>query len=399
MPINPLSTANLDSYLDSIEPFINSLFDSDVRTQKVVVDAAQSNRDVVSFADPASRKIILESWLAAWKVTAKADPGPYFDYIRPYDQQLIDFLAGYIESWNLSLCTRKLDVSSLTSDPKASGIPFYKLTGYTARPFIVNGKWSFGTFDANGVSNGDGTVAAFLWLLFHGAHFVVPNNDGAQPPMQRFDKAFDAAIKSSDRSACPGDSHYGHAFAGADEYYLDVDDDVPESKPFFLALLVGDTAGGDDANGFLQLEGWQAQGEHGIYGGPRHSGDLAIHEHTIWNISTYGASAYSEKRCTPVFLARSAFKLHIDSATHMPKYKGAETPQSWMEPGFITAGALDEILADVHDNIGHYYIFQRSLLIHYDPVNRKPHDGYPKSIESIFPGLSAGGFDADIAAA
>ncbi|MDI9654524.1 hypothetical protein QM306_40740, partial [Burkholderia cenocepacia] len=55
-------------------------------------------------------------------------------------------------------------------------------------------------------------------------------------------------------------------------------------------------AGAGTYNTFIQLEGWQA-------GGSRHNADYATYQQTLWNISTYGVSAYSEKRATSIFLA------------------------------------------------------------------------------------------------
>ena len=66
-------------------------------------------------------------------------------------------------------------------------------------------------------------------------------------------------------------------------------------------------------------------------GGARHNADYQANESLYWNFSTYGASVYSEKRSTPIFLANANFNLAINPATGMPTYTGAATLQDWDE--------------------------------------------------------------------
>ena len=41
----------------------------------------------------------------------------------------------------------------------------------------------------------------------------------------------------------------------------------------------------------------------------RHNATDAAYLNTLWNISTYGSCPYSEKRSTPIFIAKSQFDL------------------------------------------------------------------------------------------
>jgi len=393
MSIKPLD-ANIEKYAGSINPFIKSLFSKGVRSRKIVTKAASQGQDTVSFVDDGSRKIIMESWLAAWKIYAGKDAGEWKDYVRESDQNLINFLADYIKEHSLGLCRRAIKLSSTSIDPDAPGVPFYKNTPYANKPFLnANKEWDFGTLDDTGMPNGDGVVNEFLRLLFHGAHFVViTNSDNKATGFSTgFDSSFNSWFDGAHTSSCPGNSHYGGAY-GTDDYYLEIGDKPPADPSFILALLIGDTSTGQ-SNGFMQLEGWQAQTTWGFDGGEWHHGDYKTYGATLWNISTFGACAYSEKRCTPVFLAQASFPLDVDPNTHMPLYDGAGSVQGWMEQGYLSGGPIDEALIDVHDSPGHIYFFQGTRLIHYDPSKKEPHKGYPQPIENVFPGLAAQNFD------
>ena len=96
-------------------------------------------------------------------------------------------------------------------------------------------------------------------------------------------------------------------------------------------------AGAGTYNTFIQLEGWQA-------GGSRHNADYATYQQTLWNISTYGASAYSEKRATSIFLAPAGWTPQVYQTTRMMPYVGAYaqsngSPQGWLNPSLVTIPA------------------------------------------------------------
>jgi len=214
MSIRPLEK-DLEKYPGSINPFIKSLFSKGARSRKRVIAAASQGDDTVSFAETGSRKIIMESWLAAWKIYNEEEGGDWAKYIRANDQNLINFLADYIEAHHLGLCRREIALSSTSIDPKAPGVPFYKNTAYTNEPFFDDkSKWRYGTLDETGKPNGDGIVTEFLWLLFHGAHFVVitVDDDKASGFDTGFDSSFNGYFDGAHTSSCPGNSHYGGGY-------------------------------------------------------------------------------------------------------------------------------------------------------------------------------------------
>jgi hypothetical protein len=95
-----------------------------------------------------------------------------------------------------------------------------------------------------------------------------------------------------------------------------------------------------DSNTFIQLEGWQNHLPYVLPGtNKRHSADYATHKATLWNFSTFGACAYSEKRSTPIFLAGSGFSTALNTTTHMPLYNGALGSESWMNPNLLALPA------------------------------------------------------------
>lgn len=108
--------------------------------------------------------------------------------------------------------------------------------------------------------------------------------------------------------------------------------------PFILSLLIGRTAWGavtgNNHNTFVQLEGWPATGWTGA--GGRHGVDYQTHGATKWNISTYGACLYSEKRGMTVFLAPPTWIPNVNpGGTIMAPYDGAATAQGWLDRNLV----------------------------------------------------------------
>ncbi|CAE6703322.1 hypothetical protein R75461_06292 [Paraburkholderia nemoris] len=76
-------------------------------------------------------------------------------------------------------------------------------------------------------------------------------------------------------------------------------------------------------------------------GSPRNYRWRFLYQQTLWNISTYGASAYSEKRATSIFLAPAGWTPQVYQTTLMMPYVGAYansngTPQSWLNTSLVT---------------------------------------------------------------
>ena len=123
-------------------------------------------------------------------------------------------------------------------------------------------------------------------------------------------------------------------------YYLNISGNfAPENCGMLLALLNGRTVndatlGAGHYNSFIQLEGWQA-------GAARHNADYNLHTQTLWNISTFGACPYSEKRGTAVFLAPQGWTPQVYQTTCMMPYLGAyatasQQPQAWLRRDLVS---------------------------------------------------------------
>jgi hypothetical protein len=209
----------------------------------------------------------------------------------------------------------------------------FSLTGYRAFPFVdAQGNWNAAT------------LSAFLTLLAAGSHLVAISATSDLPAgvtMQAFDSFMGASGLAT--STDIGNSHYASVVNTTGRYYLSVGNDfAPANCGLILSFLYGRTvnnllAGAGTYNTFIQLEGWQA-------GGSRHNADYATYQQTLWNISTYGASAYSEKRATSIFLAPAGWTPQVYQTTRMMPYVGAYaqsngTPQGWLNTSLVTIPA------------------------------------------------------------
>lgn len=348
----------LKSDMSNVSDFISNLFSTKTRSVDDVINAAGLGSFFYSFVDPNSRGLILNAWLAAWKQSQgdKTYDPDAFARCPQSDAWVIAFLANYIKSVKLELCIPWIQ---FTGDTKDDTKQIYLTNGYRRTGFFdADGEWNYGAFTATGgVSRGgydSPTVATFLQYFFYGAHFVIPtapnDNNGATitnyydsitatwqyastvegRPVLTDSSPWRTGVTSSHYVATLGSAHWFN-FSGID--YLNIQTDAePAGNPLICAMLTGITADGP-YNTFLQLEGWQA---HGVSSDTWHMIDYHSHGKTIWNFSTFGACAFSEKRCTPLFLAPSTFDTEtISPDTHMPLYVGAGSKQKWMETGLL----------------------------------------------------------------
>ena len=154
-----------------------------------------------------------------------------------------------------------------------------------------------------------------------------------------FYAAFRNGTLSNGERHDPGNSHYPSILPVnlCGYYFPSVDQDTapPNPSPFVLSWLVGPTVptllsscSGSACNAFFQLEGWQAKTT-------RHNADFQTFKATLWNISTYGACVYSEKRGTAIFLAPTGWDPLPNGSTIMPPYVGADPIQSWLNTGVV----------------------------------------------------------------
>ena len=336
--------------------FINSLFDTDVRDWTVggLQGAIEHGKLVYSYADAASRGLILNAWLAAWSEIVGAPFDSEAAARCPQsDRMLIEMLVQYTEVNQLSLSTPALSLDHLQP---GTNLAVYRNAGYDRAPFVVEGQWNLGAFDSDGNLASDASISAAARLLEHlyyGAHIVVisssKDRNGGNPVG---DLRSTLQSQLSTRTDLLNSHYKGSGFASG-LYYVPAGAPDPSAtrpdvetlaasnpagaEPLISSLLVGITAR-TYQNDFLQLEGWPTQTALRPPGGSRHNSDFQANEATLWNFSTFGCCAYSEKRSTPIFLANSAFDLTIQQDTHMPYYWGANAGNAgaaWLHPELV----------------------------------------------------------------
>jgi hypothetical protein len=313
MPVVPI---NRD--YSNVNEFVDSLYCSDVRTAEPIRHAVDEGRFTAQFSDQGDKVIAV--WRAAWRqrVGLPYDKDAY-GHCPPQDRRVLGFLAEFVHEHRLRMLVPRLsrDSQSASSDP-----PRYVLQGYLAENLCCD----------------EDTLSSFLMRLLCGAHFVfIQDSQDLPSGVHAGDFCSDfrasAAFRESSRRH-PGSSHYTSTLNRCGWYAPSVPDSTaPSDCPFLVAYLVGLTDSGilcrpKHYSTFLQLEGWQALSA-------RHMADYDLHKQSVWNISTYGASAYSEKRGTTIFLAPEEWEPIPNEDTIMAPYAGAETRQAWLRSDLI----------------------------------------------------------------
>lgn len=302
----------------NVGKFVDSLFSPDVRTLDAINPALRSGATTATFTS--QLPMITAVWLAAWQAS-QGDPYNAQDLKNcpTSDHALMQFLATYFRANPLTMFLPKIQLEGFL--PKGE-MPIYQLSGYTGQALFDGGEWDYPN------------VEQFLELLLVGAHFVVIHAAKDLPPGDWVAPFYELFTGSSQlkpyRRHDPGNSHYTSTTNVCGYYVPDVrHDKAPTPCPFALAFLACPTVSAVGCspkvyNTFLQLEGWEATHS-------RHNADYkTIYQPTLWNVSTYGACAYSEKRATAIFLAPADWNPQISPQTFMPPYVGAETPQKWL---------------------------------------------------------------------
>jgi hypothetical protein len=314
---------------NNCQDFANSLFGPNLRGA-TAIQAAYQDTGPLGYVPPADftggqLAGFVAQWVQRWL------GGAAYAALPAADAQLIDLLRNYVAnaSGNGALT---MWVPQLTWQPNSAPAVF-NLGGYRAFPFIdAAGNWNAAT------------VNACLTLLAAGSHFVAISATSDLPAgvsMQAFDSYIGASGLAT--SVDIGNSHYASLVNTTGRYYLSVSGDfAPAQCGLILSFLYGRTvnnllAGAGAYNTFIQLEGWPA-------GGDRHDADYATYQQTLWNISTYGASAYSEKRATSIFLAPPGWTPQVYQTTRMMPYVGAYaqsngSPQGWLNTALVTIPA------------------------------------------------------------
>lgn len=339
MPVQNLQLDPTTHQFTNIPAFVNSLFDSDVRTSAPITAAIQHNQLQAGFSSDATNyEDILSAWLAGWQF-AQGDPysADALTSLPASDQPLLTFLSNYLQTNQLVMYVPQIQNVGATGDG-----PIYQLQSYQACPLFTASGWNYTN------------VQSLLAKLLFGAHFVVIHATQNLPPgaiVGDFWSEFqsDSALKGSERTDVAktlgvptvGNSHYA-SVTNLNGYYFPsvVQETAPNPCPFFVSFLtcptVATTPKAGQYNSFFQLEGWELPPNSLNVPGSRHGQDYSAYQQSYWNISTYGACPYSEKRATAIFLALSNWNPKPTPNTFMPPYAGAETPQSWLQTDLVT---------------------------------------------------------------
>lgn len=338
MPVQNLQLDPATHQYSNIPAFVNSLFDTDVRTSSPITSAIQQNQLQAGFAPSSNYQDILSAWLAGWQL-AQGDP---YDEdallsLPAGDQPLLSFLSDYLQTNQLVMYVPQIQNVGATGDG-----PIYQLMSYQSCPLFSAGAWNYGN------------VQVFLEKLLFGAHFVVIHATQNLPPgsiVGDFWSEFQNApsLKNSERTDVAktlgiptlGNSHYATVTNLNGYYYPSITkESAPNPCPFFVSFLTCPTVASSPKSGqynsFFQLEGWELPPNTVNVPGSRHDADYNTYQQSYWNISTYGACPYSEKRATAIFLALASWNPKPTPNTYMPPYVGAETPQGWLQTDLVT---------------------------------------------------------------
>lgn len=300
--------------------------------------AATPVQPFVSLLNPPELQAMLDTW---WQIWSRAPGAPAPAGANASDVAFLDLLRDYLANPDGAgaMPPYSLWVPNVLYDGMQGEQLKLRLLGYAAVALQAAGAWQ---------------AAAVQQLFTHlafGAHFVVIQAASDLPPAppapRCFYTTFANALGTQSRWA-RAHSHYSGSGPGglgrgltnllaAYAYPGVVNSEVtPANCPYLAALLIGRTAWGigGDYNTFFQLEGWPTTGLTGA--GGRHGADFAAHTASKWNISTYGASLFSEKRGTTVFLAPPAWNPQPNAATIMAPYAGAKpAAQGWLDQALI----------------------------------------------------------------
>lgn len=322
-----MPVVHLNEEMTNITAFVNSMFDEDVRTIAPIQSAIEADQRVAFFSPSDSARIIAV-WHSVWMGT----PDPR---CPPSDAAMLGWLQQQLRDGALCLHRPLLSAGDLSAQP-----PHYVLTGY-APPVPL--------FDASGKPLAE-AAEELLTLLLAGAHVVAVQDAAHLPAGAPTGNLYDAFRSSGlEIRKDPANSHYLTGLAPWNtrgRYYLSITEDAaPVPCPFLCALLFGPTVSdlsSQDRDTFLQLEGWQ-EGDL-VLGIPSpfgwHNRDYnGLYEPTLWNISTYGACAYSEKRGSAVFLAPASWQPRPQPETIMAPYAGSDTPEEqsrWLDRSVVS---------------------------------------------------------------
>lgn len=223
------------------------------------------------------KEILLDKLESIWSETCDLSTASLSDY------KLVTFLKKYITYNNLFMFK-----------PKLSYLGTEKLTGEQRAQYSLDSYEKLNILDRE-------YRKEFFKLFLAGSHFVVvqKGEDSKEGKIKSFVNHLKNQLKTSYAFS---HSHYTSFYSLFGLYYPHA---LNDPKAIIKSFLT-DTTAFYKGNSFFQLEGWPAykmpygQSKRDIV---RHRVDYNVHLESKWNISTYGASIYHEKRGTAIFLA------------------------------------------------------------------------------------------------
>ncbi|HTQ13426.1 MAG TPA: hypothetical protein VMH86_06080 [Rhizomicrobium sp.] len=319
------------------QDFANSLFDPGVRAEQIIAGGLQNPYTPADYTGDQLNQII-DTLYAAWTVEGGPPEGAR-------DKAILNFLANYIAPGfprpPIQMWVPRIEYTQMVETPEGQ-LAGYALRGYDRIPLA--------TYEEEQIQWVDNGIRSFLQLLLSGAHFVAIHapSDFANQGLNNTGRNLLREFRTSGLPRCidPLNSHYGKNLTG--DYYLDISEDfAPRNANFLLALLFGKTVNSKFGayNTFMQLEGWQTVVTPN-FRNTRHMADFAAYQRTLWNISTFGACPFSEKRGTTVFLApagEASWTPRVYQITRMMPYVGAYAlgrppngrPQPWLSTALV----------------------------------------------------------------
>ncbi|MFQ3786228.1 DUF4781 domain-containing protein [Halomonas sp. A29] len=269
--------------------FQDSLFSPSVRDPRRLaasIEAAKLNGETsMSLISPQARQRIIDNLHGAWQHALFAPDQPMPAMYQAGDYAFLKALAEYVQEHRVVMREPHLGADG---QPSADG------ASTTHRLYHTSEELAAGEFSRSA------EIKHFLEHLISGSHIVAQRGGDGRSD---FYAALEQSSAANYLTSAKGHSHYTHPRALFRRSGLV--SDSGESPALLKALLIDRTSRRSSySDTFLQLEGWPAEGLTGL--GGRHGQDFKTHRATGWNLSTYGASPFSEKRGLTISLETQA---------------------------------------------------------------------------------------------
>ncbi len=251
--------------------------DRSTRLKTGIEAAEQSGEPNFFLIDQPTKTRLMDNLTAAWRAALTKSTPTNTQDLAPEDIAFIQKLVSYVQ-----------DNKVLIKEPG---------TAMGTRLYHTDDEVTAGM--ANGNFTQMPAVERFLGNLLTGAHFIAPTSvDEAGEVVDLYHAFLQPDLGNYTRKV-PGHSHSGDP--QSDRFKLGLGDGLgypstvtketaPATAPVINALLVGKNRSGET---FLQLESWPSVTFGGLRG--RHWDGYDVHQQTKWNLSTYGASSFTEK--------------------------------------------------------------------------------------------------------